>query len=460
VSNGSTAERWAAVGVVVDMVGRTDSLMAAILCLCTLFSDAARGTSNAAQRAGGNERTQLDVTVSTGNARVPDATVIAAGQGHQHVASATTDWSGRAQLIVPPGQYLVSVLARGRQAQTTAVRVHGGDAVAVQLQVAPLDPFALVPPGMGVVSGRVVTKDGQPVPYAMVGLDGGNAVGGGGNGLTSADGAFRFNARVHPSPNGAYRIVRVSPSVHFPGNVPPVVFVPDTTELAQSVQVREKQETGGLELQVATSPLFRVTVTLRDELGSVPVNSRVTLYQRNGMSSPLVKSDGTATLGPFPPGPATVWASGDGPGSIALAGVAELEIVDRAVDDVVVTMVPAARLRGRVEFSNGTAPSTIAAPMLVQSSVPGRGLPGYRPDDLNGRVAKDATFALRGLLGPRCLELVNLPAGWRLEAILRAGRDITDEPVVFAPAEEVTDVVFRLVPGDMRGTRRPRCGAR
>jgi Carboxypeptidase regulatory-like domain len=194
---------------------------------------------------------QLDIMVSVGSKPVPSAAVIAAEEGLQHVASARTDQQGRALLSVPPGRYRVSASLEGHHMQVTVARAASGSSVSVRLALTAIDPFALVPPGSGVVSGRVLATNGDPVPYASVSLyDGFNP---GGSGSTAADGTFRFTSRAHPSPNSAYNKVSVSQSAHIWPDVPATVFLADRTELSRSVQVREKQETSGLELRVSTS---------------------------------------------------------------------------------------------------------------------------------------------------------------------------------------------------------------
>ena len=155
----------------------------------------------------------------------------------------------------------------------------------------------------------------------------------------------------------------------------------------------------------------------------------------------------------------TVFATADGRNGIRLAGVTELEVVDRPRDDVVIALVPAARMRGGVEFSPPERTPGDAA-LAVMPTVPGRPLPGHRSDDPDGRVGPDGSFALEGLIGTRCLRIWSIPTGWRLGAILRDGRDITDEPITFAPGQQVDDVILRLVPGAEYAIQRPTCDTR
>ena len=307
------------------------------------------------------------------------------------------------------------------------------------------------------MSGRILGTNGDPVPYATVTFDDGQ-YSSGGAGQTAADGTFRIRVRAHASSKNAYDKVTVSQSAHIWSDIPPTVFLAHTTTLQRSVRVQEKQETAGLELQVPTSPHYRVTVMLRDELGGAFFNPAIMLLGRNLHSGPQVRSDNTAVFGPLPRGPVTVVATADGRNGIRLAGVAELE-VDRPLDDVVLSLVAAAGIRGRVEFQDRDCQSPAGAAMLVLSSIPGRQPPPIHSNDPNGRVAPDGSFALDGLLGTRCLQMWNVPPGWQLAAILRDGRDITDEPIAFSPAERVDEVVLRLVPGD-RTLSRPACDRR
>ena len=409
----------------------------------------------AAQPQGVRAPVVLDVVVSQGSEPIPGVSVVAAEEQLQHVASARTDADGRALLNVQPGRYRVSASRDGFQSHLAVIRIDGAAAVSLRLQLMPSDPFEFVPPGSGVVSGRVVGMNGAPVPYASVTVyDGFNP---GGSGSTAADGTFRFTARALP-PNSAYDKVYVSQAAHIWSDVPATVFLANQTDLPQSVPVREKQETT-LELRVPTSPHYRVTVALRDELGGSLLNPSIMLFGRNRYGGARVRPDNTAVFAALPRGSVSVVATADGRNGVRLAGVVELEVVDRPLDDVVLTLVEAARIRGLVEFQGRDRQSPAGAAMQVLSRIPGRQLPPIVSIDTNGRVTQDGSFTLDGLLGTRCLWMWNVPPGWQLAAILRDGRDITDEPIDFSPGEQVDDVVLRLVLGD-RAPNRPTCDPR
>jgi hypothetical protein len=397
---------------------------------------------------------KLEVIVSVVGAPAANATVIATHDSSHHVSSARTNAQGRALLDVPPGTYRVSASLDGYQRHMTVVRANGSSVTVVRLQLTPSDPFADVPPGSGVVSGRVVDMNGSPVPYSSVGIYRQYAAGG--IGYTGADGTFRFPVRAN-APRDPYDKVTVSRSAPIWTDVPATVFLADQQDLPRSIHVGERQETAGLELRVSTSPHYRITAKLRDALGGILYNTKAQLFARDLGSAPAVTPDDTVVFGPVPRGPVTIFASADGRDGIPLAGVAELDVVDRPLDDVVIQLVPAARLRGRLEFSGREQPPHMEPPVLILSSIPGRQIGGYNPDDLNGRVLPDGSFALDRLLGPRCIRMTHLPAGWQLGAVVRDGRDITDQPIEFAPGEQVDNVVFQLVPGE-RETRRSTCG--
>ena len=400
---------------------------------------------------------RLEFTVSTGSQPVSNAQVLAVEERHQHVASGTTDAGGRVALLVPAGRYRVSALRNNDHGQTRTIDAAAGSAIDIRLQVTPADPFAAVPPGSGVVSGRVVDTNGDPVPFARV------TVGQGwqsfGAGTTTADGVFRFAVQAHPSPAYFYNKVTVEEFVPPLTESPPTIVLPDRTELTQVVLVREKQETSGLELQVATAPHHRVTVTLRDHLDRVPLKANLTMFLPALLVGAVVRPDGIAIFPHVRVGRVTILASAEAPDGGRLAGVTELD-VDRPIDDVMLTLVPAARLGGRVEFAGGSGVSPDSRePVRVVSTLPGRGFHQYRPSDPDGRVAADGSFALDGLIGARCFYVVNALPGWHLEAILLGGRDISDDPFMFDGGEQVENVIFRVARRS-QALRRPICDPR
>lgn len=424
-------------------------------CLCAVLFAADPG---AMQRQRPDALARLEFTVTTGSEPVPSAQVLAVEERHQHVATGTTDSGGRVALLVPAGRYRVSASRSNDLGQTRTVNVAAGGTTTIELQITRADPFAAVPPGSGIVSGRVVDFNGDPVPFARV------TVGQGwlsfGAGTTAADGTFRFGVQAHPSPSYFYDKVTVEEFVpHLPG-LPATIVLPDRTELTQVVRVRERQETSGLELQVATAPRHRVTVTLRDHLGRVPLKPSVTLFLPALLLSAVVQPDGVAIFNHVRVGRATILAAAEDPDGGRLAGVMQLEIADRPIDDVRLTLVGAARLRGRVEFSGGSGVSPDGRePVQVVSTLPGRAVHDYRSSDPNGRMAADGSFALDGLIGARCFYVVNALPGWHLEAILLGGRDISDDPFIFDGGEQVENVVIRVVRRS-QPLRRPICDPR
>jgi hypothetical protein len=68
--------------------------------------------------------------------------------------------------------------------------------------------------------------------------------------------------------------------------------------------------------------------------------------------------------------------------------------------------------------------------------------------------------SLTGLLGPRCLRLAYVPPGYRISTILRDGRDITNEPIDFAPDQQVDGVIIRLEASQEVAGGLPPCNSR
>src|SRR5687768_17317507 len=80
------------------------------LCLYACSRIFVQDLGGAAQR---EAQARLDVVVAIGSEPAPNATVIAAEEGLQHVAAGRTDSGGRALLVVPAGRYRISASLAG-----------------------------------------------------------------------------------------------------------------------------------------------------------------------------------------------------------------------------------------------------------------------------------------------------------------------------------------------------------
>ena len=116
------------------------------------------------------------------------------------------------------------------------------------------------------------------------------------------------------------------------------------------------------------------------------------------------------------------------------------------VTDVFVQTALTAQVAGRLvlEDSSASLPSHAGyGPILIWSRLvgdPTRGSGSMR----STWVHEDHVFYLGGLLGPRRLDVVNVPPGWYVKAIRYGTRDITDRPTVFKNSDNPSNLEIVL----------------
>lgn len=163
-----------------------------------------------------------------------------------------------------------------------------------------------------------------------------------------------------------------------------------------------------------------------------------------------IRQDGTFTLSNVAPGAYTLMASSGGPGLRGGGGEIELGTLPITVagDDVTgVTVVTGrgATVTGVVVAAPGSSAVLSKTTLQVTAPATGGGLGGFPglggggQGPFGGRtVAEDGTFTLANLFGSRLIRLNGLPQEWMLEAVMVDGRDVTDQPVEFAPNADIT----------------------
>jgi hypothetical protein len=197
-------------------------------------------------------------------------------------------------------------------------------------------------------------------------------------------------------------------------------------------------ETRGIELRVSSHIEYRIPVRVRDATGRVPPGTEV-----NGLP---VDADGTVTLGPFRPGPIVITAVSPG-GNARLAADARVVIEDRVPDEIVLQLLPAARLNGRVVFSGIKQPPRRGSPLRVLPFIPGQGSSARKGMDPTGMVMSDGSFEIDGLIGMRCFQLTEVPREWS-QRITLGGRDVTDIPLTFRSGDQIMDLEVHVGPAE------------
>jgi len=190
-----------------------------------------------------------------------------------------------------------------------------------------------------------------------------------------------------------------------------------------------------------------------------------------------IRPDGSFVLSNVAPGTYTLTATTGGPGMRG-GGGGEIELGNLplavAGDDVTgVTVVTGrgATLTGTI-VAQGSSTALARSALQVTTQAVGGGLgafPGLAggggPFGGGRNVADDGTFTLTNLFGPRLVRLNGLPPEWMLESVIVDGRDVTDQPVEFAPnadlagarivvSDRVTDVSGSVAAADGKSSSR------
>jgi hypothetical protein len=107
------------------------------------------------------------------------------------------------------------------------------------------------------------------------------------------------------------------------------------------------------------------------------------------------------------------------------------------ITDLVVDLVPAGVISGRVVTDDGTPLKSViqVAAVLAED---GKELDEYRRDRTD--VTDEGTFVLRGLFGQRVIRLAGFTDGWKISRITIGTDDVTT--VSIAAGTRVEDVVI------------------
>jgi hypothetical protein len=181
-----------------------------------------------------------------------------------------------------------------------------------------------------------------------------------------------------------------------------------------------------------------ISGTVVDALGRPPGNGTVYLSTRStdGLSSSgaeRMRLGDVFTRGGLTPGDYTLSAAVDfRDGGQALGwGRTRVAVRDKDVADVVVQIHPGATLSGRVVFEGGPAP-----PMgTIHIVAWWLDLPWVETS--RGSVTEDGTFVVTAVYGESLFDIVGVPPGWAVKALIVNGRDVLGRPTAFEGGETI-----------------------
>ena len=325
-----------------------------------------------------------------------------------------------------------------------------------------LEKIDVTLPQSGVIAGRLLDENGDPVEGAMVQLfqvrftDGRRQlVPVNGVAVRTSNDLGRY--RLFGIPPGEYIVcaatnLTVSRNVTdgVPGYAPS--YAPGTPNAAEArtITVDLSQEVGDVDITFV--PMATATIT-----GDV-MNATGAPLQPNGMfvlsashrsgalaTAPMrgsLNGEGEFQIKNVPPGDYVLQVSGQRPADDAEAEFAAeyITVAGRDIGGLHLRTSTGSTITGRITFEgSGERPrpgdvSVTTAPIDFDRAPIGG--PFGR-----SQTTRDWTFELRGLSGLRFIRLVREPPGWMLKAIRVNGIDVTDSPLAFGLRAETLDDV-------------------
>lgn len=387
---------------------------------------------------------------------------------------ASSDQDGRFVFEnVEPGTYQLTAERAGflRQAYGARSLPYSGTPITLTAGQTVRDlEFKLLP--QGVISGRVVDDEGEPVPRAQVmamRVGGGRTrslVGGGSS--TNDVGEFRI-AGLAP---GRYRLRAMPMSARFfgetvrPGNpkAPEEGFVatyyPSATdpEAAAAIEVGAGQEVPGITIQLRKGTLYRIQGKVTGLTAERPAGQlRVTLMPRRrdepllgplGGPGGAVEADGSFLLTQVQPGSyyLTVMTF---PGRMQAVARVPVEITASDLHDVVVPLGAALTVSGvvRVEGQQKADFGTTRVGLMPVEGI------AFNPS--TAEVKGDGSFQLEGVFGDRyTITLIGAPDNAYLKSVRMGGREVPEQELDLSHAAGSVqlEVVLGLKAAAVEGT--------
>lgn len=369
--------------------------------------------------------------------------------------TAPDGWFAFQQL--PPGTYSVTVTRTGyvpgqfgerRSAPPEPIAVTSGQAVTgIEVSLQPA----------GVIAGQILDEDDMPFAGALVDALVSRTVDGRSTfvSVASAQTDDRGEFRLVGLPAGQFYVsafdsafTRVGdntgPLQYSPTYFPGVVFA----EQATRVSVTPGAEPQRVVFKLHILRPAHVAGNIKTHDGRQLVSGAVIMrpvYTEGLASVPsqdvVILPDASFAFRNVPPGQYQIRARGDvdeqGPSRFATFRV---RVEGHDIDSVEMTLVPGARIEGRLIVD--TAGASKSQPALAGARVNAPFADGSAfGESLTGEVQADGSYAIRGvMIGSHVITIEGLPSPWVLKSVTWRGQDITDTGVEADNREIISDV--------------------
>ena len=325
-----------------------------------------------------------------------------------------------------PGSYRTGPLKPGLQWSTIVLR--DGEA---------FDEAHIALPRGFVITARVMDEDGLPVADALVKAEAIAARGGSSTRSRTTDdlGAVRLWGY---SP-GTYRVCAtprsMGPDRHGVEGYIETCYpsVPESEAQPIAITTADPPE---VEIRLRRSRLFRISGVVVDangQLATAVMVSLVTLEKEGASSRTIANSGGSFIARGLVPGDYIIKAEpplGSNPDDTTRPiGSAALHLQSADAENVVVVLSRPAVLRGRLVFDGGQPPPVGG---LTVQAYPARGTIASAAARRSppARVNADLSFELRGLFGPRTID-VTTPSDWVVKSVRYRGQERINLPTEF-----------------------------
>jgi Carboxypeptidase regulatory-like domain len=325
-----------------------------------------------------------------------------------------------------------------------------------------LEKIDVTLPQSGVIAGRLLDENGDPVEGAMVQLFQ----------VRFADGRRQLvpvnGVAVRTSNDlGRYRLFGIPPGEYIvcaatnltvsrnltdgiPGYAP--AYAPGTPNAAEArtITIDLSQEVGGVDITFVPTATATISGDVMNAAGAPPQPNGTFALSASHRSGALATApmrgsldgEGEFRIKNVPPGEYVLQVSGRRAAEDAEAEFAAeyITVAGRDVAGLHLRTSTGSTVTGRITFEgSGDRPrpgdvSVTTAPVdFDRAPIDG---PFGR-----SQTTRDWTFELRGVTGPRFIRLVREPPGWMLKAVRVNGIDMTDVPLSFGSRAEALDDV-------------------
>jgi carboxypeptidase family protein len=307
----------------------------------------------------------------------------------------------------------------------------------------------------GTLEGRVFDELGDPIQGAAVQLlhiryeNGRRRLVPAGGAAHASDDLGRY--RIYALPPGRYVVsATVSDAADLPGYARS--YFPGTPNAgqAQFVSVAVSQDVVGIDFSMSRTGTARISGRMIDAAGQPTTGGTVQLLpsarSASATSVPTgarILPDGQFEFANVPPGQYVIQTyRGRQHGSIE-GEFSSMPVTVNGTDikNLMLQASAGSSIKGRITFNTFNDSRTPARSSIELSPIPTDFDLSPQNNLAAAEIHDDWSFDIKGVNGPRRLQLTRVPKGWTLEAILVHRLDATDRPLPFGrPDQSLTDV--------------------